>query len=213
MNVQYSKKEFLKRVKQSDRQVVELFLAAGMSPDTRDKEGATALMCAAGKGDVDIARLLVEHGADVNVKTKRCGTALIWATGGLIDEEEEDHVEVIRFLVEHGADVNVQPRYRGGTLGMTPLMDASHAGNIDVVRFLLEHGANVNAEAHYRRTALMEAVQYAPAEVVRLLLEHGADPNVEMTGPGGTALTLAERMDRPDVVKMLIDAGAKKPER
>lgn len=205
MNVKYSKHELLKRVEDSDLATVELFLAAGMDPDTKDREGATALMYAAANGDIDCVRLLLEHGADVNTKDKYGGTALNSAAGGLVNRESGNHADVIRLLVERGADVNAQAY--GDS--WTPLMRAAQKGNLDIVRFLVEHGANVNAEAEYRRTALMDAVQDAPIEVIKFLLEHGADPSIEMEGPGGTALSLAEHMNRPEVVKLLKEAGAK----
>jgi ankyrin repeat protein len=206
MNLKFGKREFFKRVEQSDRAVVDLFLKAGMNPDARDEDGKTALMNAAHKGYADIVRLLVEHGANVSAKTKGGATALLHAAAGMLDPEGGEHAEAIRFLAEHGADVNVQPE-RDKT---TALMYAARKGDAEMVRFLVEHGADVNAKGGQNRTALTWAAQKAPAEVVRYLLEHGADPNVELEEVEGTPLTIAEHMNRPEVVKMLKDAGAKK---
>jgi ankyrin repeat protein len=228
MDVRYSKKEFLKRVEKSDYDVVELFLAAGMNPDARDKTGATALQYAAREGNLEIVKLLMEKGADVNR-----GAVLAWAIAGLErrtrrepgqelvklprDEENARQAEVIRYLVEHGADVNAG----------TPLHSAVRAGDLEIVRLLVEHGADINAtNGRSKITALMRAAQYAPPEVVQYLLDHGADPNAKtvvytqdsrqmlkeiFTGPqeGRTALQIAEALERHEIVKMLKEAGAK----
>lgn len=231
MDVLYSKKEFLKRVEESDYDVVELFLAAGMNPDAGDKAGATALQYAAREGNLEIVKLLMEKGADVNR-----GAVLVWAIGGLErrtervpgqglvslprDEESARQAEVILLLLEHGADVNAS----------APIVYAAETGDLEIVRLLVEHGADVNAKlGTWERTALMLAVEYAPPEVVQYLLEQGADPNARMvmhshdgfqsikeifTGPqpsgkGGRALRVAEFLERPEIVKMLKEAGAK----
>lgn len=223
MDVRYSKKEFLKRVEQSDYDAVELFLAAGMNPDVADKEGATVLMYAAREGNLEIVKLLMEKGADVNVNADG-RTALGWAAGGLVgDEGVGKHAEVIRFLVERGTDVNAG----------TPIRAAVLADDFEIVRLLVEHGADVDArEGLSERTALMYAAQRASPEIVQYLLEHGADPNARMAmrtqdgdqvlrtlkelfvdpqpiDRGSIALAIAEDADRPEIVELLKAAGAK----
>jgi ankyrin repeat protein len=48
-----------------------------------------------------VARLLVDRGAEVNVKAKDGGTVLYWAASG-------GHEEMVRLLVDCGADVNAE---------------------------------------------------------------------------------------------------------
>jgi ankyrin repeat protein len=55
---------------------------------------------AAGEGHLEIVKLLLEHGADVNAKTAY-ETALHLAA-------EKGHLEIVKFLLEHGADVNAK---------------------------------------------------------------------------------------------------------
>ncbi len=77
-------------------------LDAGADVESPNGDGQTALMLAARVGSLDIAKLLVERGADVNAKEAwRDQTALIWAVDG-------NFPELTQLLIDNGADVNVR---------------------------------------------------------------------------------------------------------
>ena len=77
---------------------------AGADPDSPNEDNQTALMLASSIGSLEIARLLVEHGADVNaVETFRDQDALMWAAG-------ENHPEIVDLLLAHGADSDLDRR-------------------------------------------------------------------------------------------------------
>ncbi|KAJ7059432.1 hypothetical protein C8F01DRAFT_1370371 [Mycena amicta] len=162
-----------------------------------------ALQAASDGGHLDVVRLLLEHGADVNMQGGHYGNALQAAS-------HSGHLDVVRLLLEHGADVNMQ----GGHYG-NALQAASHSGHLDVVRLLLEHGADVNAQGGHYGNALRRhygnALQAASAgghlDVVRLLLEHGADVNAQ-GGLYGNALQAASAGGHLDVVRLLLEHGA-----
>ena len=82
-------------------------------------------------GHVDLARLLIEYGADAAAQSKDGTTPLHLASEG-------GHVDLDRLLIEHGADVAAQSK-----AGMTPLHLASKEGHVDLVRLLIKHGADV----------------------------------------------------------------------
>ncbi|MGX4653719.1 ankyrin repeat domain-containing protein [Micromonospora sp. SCSIO 07396] len=114
-------------------------LRSGADVDTRDPSGLTPLMIAAGQGDADSVRLLLDSGADVLTAEPRAGlTALHKACQG-------GDLAVVRALVDAGAFVDsVAP-----TTGHTPLMDALWYKFPDVARFLLDMGAGLNLSTHY----------------------------------------------------------------
>ncbi|KAJ7900820.1 Pfs, NACHT and ankyrin domain protein [Mycena leptocephala] len=113
------------------------------------------------------ARLLLEHGADVNAQGGQYWTALQAASA-------EGHLELARLLLEHGAEVNAQ----GGEDG-NALQAASSGGRLEVARLLLEHGAEVNVQGGQYWTALQAASAEGHLELARLLLEHGAEVNAQ----------------------------------
>ena len=83
---------------------------------------------------VDLARMLVECGADVSAQKEDGSTALHLAL-------EYGHVDLARMLVERSADVSSQNKY-----GSTSLHLASRYGHVDLARMLVDRGADVSAQ-------------------------------------------------------------------
>ena len=79
--------------------------------------------------DGSVVRLLLEHGADINVQNNGGRTPLHTASWN-------GALEVVRVLLEHGADVEVKSEY-----GWTALQEAADEGHDEVVELLREHGA------------------------------------------------------------------------
>ncbi len=130
----------------------------------RGAGSTTPLMQAALYGDADSVRLLLEQGADPNIKNDAGATALMWAV---------DDLEKTRLLVEHGADVNAR-----SDDGRTPLLIAVRFGNIEVVKLLIDRGADLSAKSPESRgyaAALSEAAQTGDDAMLRMLIERGAD--------------------------------------
>ena len=166
----------------------------------------------------DVARLLLEHGADVNARIEHLGDDDDDVTPLHLAAADYGRVEVVRVLLEHGANVSAEDKK-----GRTPLHEAADyrriegnygwvegyaSGKVEVVRVLLEHGANVGAEDNEGRTPLHVAAKYAKVEVVRLLLEHGANVGAK-DNEGRTAFQLASAKGKDEIMKLLSEHGAK----
>ena len=114
-------------IEQGYAEVVRLLLEHWMAiygADGQDDIGRTTLMYAASAGDLEMARLMLENGAPVNVQTDVGTTALMFASAA-------GYVEVVRFLVENGADIHIQNGYN-----YTALILAEERGHQEVVDFL-----------------------------------------------------------------------------
>ena len=164
----------------------------------------------------DVARLLLEHGADVNARIER-GLENHEGRTPLHTAADYGRVKVVRVLLKHGANVGAEDNK-----GRTPLHDAADyrrienfgrvedyaSGKIEVARVLLEQGANAGAEDNKGRTVLHIAAKYGEIEVVRMLLERGANVGAE-DNKGRTPSRMASAAGEDETMKLLLEHGAK----
>ena len=230
--IQYNELSFFEVLTNRDTEAIKLFLAAGMSPNTKDVFGHPALLLAVGLDYLEGVQLLLGAGADVNANGKDGMTALL-ETAGRSDEEE-----VVKALLQSGADVNARNKYgwtawmlavKNGHAELLPILRQAGAiergakeaeliaraeiGDLNGVQALIQGGADVNVRDESGSTALIEAARWGHAEVVKSLAGAGADVNADNDGsvsPGGsgTALMVAASMGNVDLVRLLIELGA-----
>jgi ankyrin repeat protein len=152
--------------------------------------GSTPLMYAALYGNADSVQLLLEAGADPNIRNDAGATALLWA----VDDRDKT-----RLLLQAGADANARSND-----GRTPLLSAtSRVGSAEVVKLLLDHGANPSATAHSYRgstTPLRQAADVGDAVVLKMLLDRGT----KVKGTALFALIAALNANSPECVEQLI---------
>ena len=146
---------------------VARFLIVQHSQDVNDRgietEPRTPLHVALRRGHLEVARVLLEHGADTEARNSGDLTPLLWAS-------KKGYAEVARDLLEHGADTEARD-----SDNHTPLLWASKKGYAEVARDLLEHGADTEARDGDNHTPLLWASEKGYVDVARDLLEHGAD--------------------------------------
>ena len=148
----------------------------------RHMTGATAFMLAAKAADVEVMRLLLDHGADPTINTEDNITPLMAAAGiswasNQDRASEEQVLEAVRLLVEEsGADVNFV-----SDIGETAMHAAAYRGANNVVQYLFDQGAELDAVAKDGRTPLRVAdgVEYgnsfaAQSHTAKLLRSLGA---------------------------------------
>ncbi|MET0649080.1 MAG: ankyrin repeat domain-containing protein [Pyrinomonadaceae bacterium] len=159
-NIPYSEAAFTTVVEKGDIGAVDLFLAAGMSPDVKDGAGRTALISAASRGRNHVSQKLLSRGADVNARDDTGSTALMQsALGG--------HQETTDVLLGSNADVNLRDNN-----GQTALIRAAARGHADIVRRLINRGARKDFRDRSGRDALTWAEVNNRSEVVDLLKKH-----------------------------------------
>jgi uncharacterized protein len=121
--------------------------------------GRTVLMTAAERGNVEMIRLLIAAGADVNARGSDYGTALFVAI-------KNGHSEIVRSLMDAGA------------VSEAPLTLAAEYGQDKVVKLMLERGCDVNHRNSRGETALMFALKRGDRQLIKLLVDAGAEMNL-----------------------------------
>ena len=176
------------------------FLAMECSPDVNARgffDEVTPLHLASRDGHVEVARVLLQNGADVNARDISKWTPLRQAL------DDKGHVEVALVLLEHGADVSAQ-----GVDNWIPLHWASRRGHENLARVFLEHGADVNAQDIFRWTPFRRALDNGHMEVALVLLEHGADESAQDL-KRCLPLPQGSRDGYVEVVRELLEHGAR----
>lgn len=190
-------------------EAARILVAHGADVNARNDFGATALMWAA--SDQEKVRFLVAHGADVNARSKMGKTPLLLAAAN------DGSSATVKLLLEHGAILAVRDDGQS-----TPLLAAAYANDTATIRLLLDRGAAVDEKDVHGTTPLINAAQNGNLKAVEWLLARGADVNAvtpEQTGGrvkngplalgAFTPLLLAAAYGGPDVIKALLDAGAR----
>ena len=98
--------------------------------DTTISTGMTGLMMCSQDGQFDMAKTLLEFGAQPNLKSKTAETALMYAsiTGA---------ASIVKLLLQHGADPAIK-----NELGFTAAIMAANRGHLDVIQAFIQHDEN-----------------------------------------------------------------------
>lgn len=164
--------------------------------------GQSALMWATSQNNPDMVELLLDHGADPDMKSvfrnwQRRVTVeprkKIMADGGLSPlhyAARENCIDCARALIAAGADIDIEDPDR-----VTPLVMAVMNRHFDLAAMLIEAGADIDKWDFAGRTPLYVAVDMntppffangqidddlSARDLVAMLLERGANPNIQL---------------------------------
>ncbi|KAF2443392.1 ankyrin, partial [Karstenula rhodostoma CBS 690.94] len=201
-------------------EVVRALLRWGADVGFEGGRGGSALVIAARKGYTkyeDMARMLLESGADANISGARWFHPLNLAA-------YSGNKAIVHLLLKHGSN----PSARGPVYGDNALQAAVQSGSIDMVRVLLRHGAETKGSGALQAACGAVYPHEGNLCMVKLLLDYGADPNDESDayactgyinalsgGPGSSfwsALEVARRGRdgcNDVIIKLLLDCGAR----
>lgn len=149
--------------------------------------------------DLNVIKLLVKAGADINSKDSDNQTIL------MIASQYASNPDIIEYLIDNGADVNAVDDD-----GYTALIGAlTYNSTPKVAEVLIKNRANVNVKNNLWDTPLMIATaKNVDLSIVKKLVEKGADINAQ-TQEGLSALLIASKMsDNPKLIGLLIKNGA-----
>jgi len=171
--------------------------------DNRNIEGGDYPVRQPDMDHLDFIKLLINHGANVNARI--CGVEST-ANRCKGDSTETRTIFTMQWLYEDGA---------------TPFLRAAQSGDVTVMKLLLEHGTDPKLATANGDTALMVAAgigwvegvtfEWSEAdnlEAVKMCLDLGIDPTIS-DGDGRTALHGAAHKGRNEVIRLLVEHGAK----
>ena len=177
-------------------ELVKLLVSKGAKVNAVDKYFSRPLAKAVQADNLEIAKFLLEHGADktINHSDTEFQTAIFKAQSA----------KMAQLLIANGANVSESDKK-----GQSVLLHAvANYLDFDLLKVLLQNGADINAQDKSGTTALLQAVRY-PYErddknCVQFLLENGAKANVA-NNQGETPLLVAEKLE---VLQALLAHGA-----
>ena len=213
-------------VRENCRDCVEVLLKHRADVNLPDPANMPPVSIAMMNGNWDVAKRLVEAGADVNqwdiFGQAPLHVAIVYmrtrADNNPLDSDAQNQAtgqDLVKLLVDRGADPNQQLFYKtpgrdtGVGRGLTPFLAACASGDIDIVKLLLAHGANPRLATADGQGAIILAVGSrtggtanpgaASATGVAFESGQGITGTRAATGPEDRTVTL---------IKLLADAGA-----
>jgi Ankyrin repeats (3 copies) len=156
LKAQNLNEDLIVAARKSDLAAVKSLLAKGADVNTKTEYGATPLFYACDRGNAEIVKILIEHGADVNITDKFYkATPIIWAV-------QRDHADVVKLLVEKA------PQSKEMAMNI-----AVNQGQVKVARALLEMGG---FKPESLTTYLTIAETRKHTEIIEALKTAGAKP-------------------------------------
>lgn len=201
----------VERIVEGRTDLVEEHLSAGGSAMWVDEQGVSLIRWCAFYGDVTAVRILLAHGATLE---------LLGDNLDLNGAAFHGHWRLCEFLLDQGAEVNRPLPDTGETPLHAALCKVGWPSTDLVVEVLLDHGADPNLATRpgvetgcFMRdcrtkgeTPLHRAAAFAGAETIRRLLDAGADREARDTH-GDTPLSWASWYLRPDAILRLLCYG------
>ncbi len=165
------------------------WLDAGLAPGFLGSRIGSGLMIGAWEGKIDLMRLFISRGADINQANANGETALTLAAW-------RGNLDAAKWLIERGARINAPPRQ------WSPLHYAVFAGHSEMADYLMGLGADIDALTTNGSSVLMMAVYEGREALARKLIEQGARRDVKNEWGDG-ALEWAMRNNNLGIARMV----------
>ena len=160
-NIFFCEDEYDDALHRDDAALVDIFIKAGMNPNTIVGNEPPPIVTASFRGQAEMVRVLATQGGLVNFRSEKGHTPLMLAA-------INGHAEVCRILIENGAEVEATASY-----GMTALMYAVSHRYVEIADMLLAKNADALRKAETGASALTVAVETDQEPVIILLQKYG----------------------------------------
>lgn len=117
------------------------------------------------KENLEIIKLLLDNGANTNIKNNQGDTPLT-----LICQYSNNSIitEIINLLIKYGTNINITNNNGDNAL----MLICKYSKNFDVIKLLLEHHAHINNQNNYGDTALIFLSQSSSSRNLKLFLNY-----------------------------------------
>lgn len=177
--------------------------------------GFSALQAACYYADVELAKVLIRNGAEVNARPGGWqgfgfpgDTPVALLVRGMTAETAEARVEIARMLMEQGAnpDADMMHWVWGASAPVTPFCYLTAEPYNNAMRLALLQGSKQDLRSR-ARTWEMAWSAFTP-EIIRILLEGGISPNRSVGSKGETLLLHLIQTGESELLKLALDKGA-----
>ncbi len=211
-----TEKIFDRAVEEEETAVVKFFLKRGVSPATLI-DGKTALYIACKKGNMPLAQVLVQFGANPRTKNDLNARGALdnyWPLNDIGREHaavplraavDIGHLGIVKLLQHHAKAPIDEP----DGLSRTPLFSAVFKKQEEVALYLIGEGVSLDVIDRYGLSLLWMAVRTQSLRIVRELVQHGMSPATVLK-KGMTCVYIAAETDNPQVLRYLLRHGGKK---
>lgn len=165
--------------------------------DEQNEKGESPLLIAVHHNMIDIAKILVDHGANINLQDHIQYSPYLYAGA-------QGKTEILTYMLENSEpDQSIVNRFGGNAL-----IPAAEKGHLANVKLLLTDGrVDIDHQNHYGYTALIEAVALRDGskiyqDIVRELLAHGANKELR-DNQGKTAEDYARELGYDQLLSQL----------
>jgi len=195
-NIELNKKNLFTFQETKDAETLELFLQAGMNPNTKDRFERTAITRELNSNNpkLNLIKLYSKYGYDFNFSDNYNPPPLCLAVSffntpinyytGIAEPVSEEKLAIFQYLLNLG-DIDINQK---DSFGNTPLSYGISSWNTKIVETFLNNGANPNIINLYGKSPLYDLIEWNNGEkeylnshfkTAKLLLDKGADPNIE----------------------------------
>jgi len=201
----------IRAVVKNDYAAVTKYIDEGLDPNLKGKGAyqAALLNTACRKNSIQMVKLLLAKGADVNLADDRGDTPLMLAA------LHARTPEIVKLLVQKGADINAVSDDGSSILDHAVIGVVSSQGSMQAVKFLVDQGLDVDKSSVKKRedyrgyTVLMMAVRSNKIELTEYLISKGANVNTRAL-KGDTPLSIAVAEKHNKMITLLKKHGAKR---
>ncbi|MGE7842807.1 ankyrin repeat domain-containing protein [Lysinibacillus sp. NPDC093712] len=192
--------DLIQAVEKNDvEKVLEIIQDSSYPIDETNDKGETPLLIATHENYIEVAKRLIDAGADINQQDHIQDSAYLYAGA-------QGKTEILKYMMEHAEpNQKIVNRYGGNAL-----IPAAEKGHLNNVKLLLKDGkVDINHQNKFGYTALIEAVALTDGsvvyqQIVEELLAYNANKELR-DNSGKTALDYAKEMGYSKMIEMLED--------